>query len=141
MATTPNIILIPLLHRLTLTTSGGPLTKASLDLNVPQVRNQLALADGIFVIGLTEGVASADFEWMVAFYSGFDRDHQQATPIDLSATTFTSATVQGVRTPEYTTTTNFLLESRLQLWWRNPSGVSGAKAGIVSAVLGLRMST
>jgi hypothetical protein len=78
---------------------------------------------------------------MVAFYSGFDRDHQQTTPIDISATTFTSATPQGVRTPDYSATTNFLLESRLQLWWRNPSGINGAKAGIVSAVLGIRMST
>ena len=141
MGTTPNIILIPLLQRLTLTTSGGALVKSTLDLNVPQVRNQLALANGIFVVGLTEGVAATDFEWMVAFYSGFDRDHQQTAPIDVSATTFTSATPQGVRTPDYSATTNFLLESRLQLWWRNPSGINGAKAGIVSAVLGIRMST
>jgi hypothetical protein len=69
-----------------------------LDIAVPQVRNQLARASGTFVIGLREGVASADFEWMVAFYSGFDRDHQQPTAIDSSATTFNSAAVQGVGT-------------------------------------------
>jgi hypothetical protein len=60
MVTTPDSLLTPLSHGLTLTISGGPTPRSLFDLTVPQERSQLALARGIFVIGLTEGVACAD---------------------------------------------------------------------------------
>ena len=136
-----NIYYLPLFQRLMLSTGGIALTKSTLDLNIPQVRNALSQAAGIFIIGLTEAPVSTDFEWNVAFYSGFDRDHQQTAPIDINAVNFSAVLPQGQRSVEYTTTTNFLPESRLQLWWRNPTGISGSKSAVVSGILGIRLST
>lgn len=74
-------------------------------------------------------------DWDVAFNSGFDRNHELSQFIDIAATPIS---IPGpIRTPDYTTTSNFLLECRLQLWWRNHVGVSGPTA-VLSAVLGAR---
>ena len=135
-----NIVLIPIFHRLALTTNGVALTKSTLDLDTPQVRSLLPRCQGIFLVGLTEAVAAADFEWNVAFFSGFTRDVQPNTPIDIASTNMTAAATQGQRSAEYMTVANFLLESRLQLWWRNPANVTGVKSGIVSGAIGLRVS-
>lgn len=140
MAVPSNVVLLPLFQRLALTTNGTQGSKSVLDLNVPQLRTLLSQASALFLVGLTEQAPSTDFEWNVAFYSGFDRDHQPATPTDVAAAAFTSATPQGQRSADYTTVANFLLDTRLQLWWRNPNA-TGAKSGIVSAVLGVRLST
>lgn len=140
MAAPSNVILLPLFQRLTLTTNGTQGSKNVLDLNVPQLRTVVAQASALFLIGLTEQAPSADFEWNVAFFSGFDRDHQPATPTDIAATAFTSANPQGQRSADYTTVTNFLLDTRLQLWWRNPNA-TGAKSGIVSGAIGVVLRT
>lgn len=132
----PAVVLLPLFKGLSVTTNGTALAKSYLDLNVPQVKSLLPQAAGLFVIGLTENSQASDFEWNVSFISGFDRAHE-ALAIDIGASNLDSAS--GMRTAEYTTTTNFLLESRLQLWWRNKSGVSGVKTAQLSAVLGVHL--
>lgn len=135
---TQAIILVPLFKGLTVTTNGTALSKSTLDLNVPQVRNLLPQAAGLFIIGLTENSVSTDFDWNVAFISGFDQAHPAAA-IDIGSSALDSAS--GMRTAEYTTMTNFLLETRLQLWWRNKAGISGAKTAQLSAVLGVHLLT
>ncbi len=118
--------------------TGDDAAKSYLDLQVPQIRNMLPQASGLFVVGLTENAVATDFEWNIQFISGFDRIHE-AAPINIAASNLDSAS--GMRSAEYTTTSNFLLESRLRLWWRNKNGISGVKNAQLSAVLGVHLIT
>ncbi len=136
-----NVVLLPLFRRLVLTTTGTALQKSFLDLDVPRVRNVLPRCSAIFLVGLVENVPSTDFEMNVGFLSGFDRDHQPPSPIDIAASPITSVNVQGVRSADYNTTANFFPDTRLQLWWRNPSGITGVKSGQASGILGLVLRT
>ncbi len=136
-----NVLLVPLFRRLVLTTTGTALQKSVMDIDVPRIRGLLPRCEAIFIFGLVENVPSTDFEFNVAFFSGFDRDHQPATPLDIAATAITSVNVQGVRSLDYNTTPNFFPDTRLQPWWRNPSGISGVKTAQASAILGLKLST
>lgn len=136
-----NVVLIPLFFRLPVVTAGVALTKRTLDLDVPKFRSMLPQCTSMFLVGLTEGASAADLEWNVAFWSGFTRDVQVGNPIDIAATNMTAAAVQGQRSADYTVVANFLLDSRLQLWWRNPANSTGVNAGVVSGALGMRLST
>lgn len=132
------IIYVPLFRAMNVSTNGTALSKSTIDLEVPSLSELVAQAEGIFVVALTENVASTDIEWNVAFVSGFDRNHENSA-IDISATTFDSTMTYGVRSAEYTTETNFLLSTRLQVWVRNKAGISGVKAATLSAVLGIHI--
>ena len=136
-----NIVILPLFHRLPLTTAGVALSKRTLDLDVARFRDLLPRCSAIFLMGLTESASPADFEWNVAFWSAFTRDAQIGNPIDIASVAMSAAAPQGQRSAEYTTVANFLLESRLQLWWRNPTNITGVNAGIASGALGLRLSS
>jgi hypothetical protein len=104
---------------------------------VPAVRNLLPHCEALFLIGLTDGIASGQIDWNVGFFSGFDRGHQNASAFDIAATSFGAP--GSSRSVDYTTTANFLLDSRLQVWWANKTSVSGAKSALLSAVLGARL--
>lgn len=133
------IILVPLFQDLLLTTNGTPLSKLVMDLKVPRFTNLLPQSQAMFLITDTGGLPSSGVvQWNVAFHSGFDRNHEKSGgPFDIAAAPLN---IDGAfRSAEYTTTANFLLESRLQLWWQNDSGVNGPKTFRASAVLGLRM--
>jgi hypothetical protein len=104
------------------------LSKSTLDLDVPRARYALARCSAIFLIGLVENVPSTDFEFNVSFFSGFDREHQPATPIDVASSAITSANSQGTRSTDYTTVANFLADSRFQVWWRNPWVSTGTRS-------------
>ncbi len=135
------MLLLPLFRRRALVTTGTALQKSFEDLDIPRFRHALPRCTGLFMIGLVENVPSTEFEFNVAFFSGFDRDHQPATPLDIAASAINSSNTQGVRSADYTNVQNFLLDSRLQLWWRNPAGISGVKTGVASAILGQYLST
>jgi hypothetical protein len=117
-------------------TNGVALSKTTLDLDVPGLNQALLQASGVFLVGLTELAASTDLEWNLALISGADRAHENAA-FDIASNPFNSAAVGGVRSPDYVTLTNFLLESRAQLWWRNPTGITGEKRARITAVLGV----
>lgn len=138
MASSSPILLLPLFKGLQVSTNGTAQSKSYMDIYLPQLRNLLPQASGLFLVGLTENSQAGDFEWMVQFISGFDRVHE-ASPIDISNTPLDAAS--AMRTAEYTTTANFLLESRLRLWWQNHAGVSGIKSAQLSAVLGVHLIT
>ena len=129
-------LLIPLFRGLVVTTNGTALSKTTLNLDVPQVRYLLPQCEALFLIGVMEGLAQDLIDWNVGFIPGFDRDHEQASAIDIAATAFTLPS--PVRCPDYNTTTNFLSECRLQLWWRNHVDISGAKTATIGAILGAR---
>lgn len=135
---TSPIILLPLFKSMSITTVGTSLTKSSVDLNVSQFTNILPRLAGIFVIGLTENVAAADLEWNVNFIPGFDRQHE-GPAIDIASADFDSTLAAGVRSAEYTSVTAFLPSARLQVWWRNKSGVSGVKTAVISGILGIHL--
>lgn len=136
----PVIFTFPLFKAMPVITNGTALSKSTLDLDVPRFRNLLPRVAGLFLFGLTENAVSTDLEWNVGFISGMDRAHE-APPIDITTgnVNFDSTLLYGARNPEYTTVANFLLESRLQAWWRNKSGISGAKTGAITAMLGVRL--
>ena len=136
-----NVILLPLFRGLAVTTTGVALGKSVLDIDVARVRALLPRCTALFLVGLVENVPSTDLEFNVGFFSAYDRDHHPVSPIDIAATPITSASPQGTRSLDYTTTANFLPDTRLQAWWRNPAGVSGAKSGLISAILGARLSS
>ena len=127
---------IPLFRGLAVTTNGAALSKSLLDLDVPRFRNLLADCESIFLVALTENAIATDFEWNVAFVSGFDRAHEQPSPIDIAAAPFSSTAPNPVRSAPYTDLSKFLLDSRLQPWWRNQAGINGARSGVISCVLG-----
>ena len=132
--------LIPLFKGLQITTDGAPLSPTTLNLNVPQVTNLLPYCEALFLIGLTTGIADNQIEWNVRFFSGFDRNNELTTgspPYPIASANFTLG--GSARSADYTTLTNFLPESRLQLWWQNKSGVNGVKNATVSAILGARL--
>lgn len=131
-------IFLTLFRPMAITTIGTSLTKSTVDLDVSQFAGLLPRAAGMYVVGLTENCAAADLEWNIAFIPGFDRQHE-GSAIDIASSTFDSGTPSGVRSAEYTTTTNFLPKGRLQVWWRNKSGISGVKTGLISAILCIRI--
>lgn len=132
------IVYFPLFRALTVSSNGTALSKSTLDLQVPGISEVISQAAGLFIIGLTENVASTDLEWNVAFISGFDRNHE-ASAIDINTVTFDSTMTAGARSAEYTTTSNFLPSTRLQVWWRNKAGISGVKTATLSGVLGVHI--
>lgn len=137
---TPNspIIYLPVFKTMSVTTFGTSLTKSTIDIDLPQFSGMLLRASGIFVMGLTENVAAADFEWNLAFIPGFDRQHE-GTALDIATSPFDSTIPAGVRSAEYTTVAPFLPSSRIQAWWRNKSGVTGVKTAQISAILGIHL--
>ncbi len=138
----PILIPFPLFKGMPVATVGTSLTTSVLDIDVPQFRNILPRVTGMFLYGLTENVAAADFEWNVGFISGMDRSHE-APPIDITVgnVNFDSTLPYGARNPEYVTVANFLLESRLQAWWRNKNQISGVKSANITAVLYVRLAS
>lgn len=81
-------------------------------------------------------ISTNPLEWNVRCFAGFDRA-KEAPPFNISPTAFSAA--ENKRSVDYTTTGNFLLEGRLQLWWANANSISGEKSAIISAVLGARL--
>ncbi len=136
-----NIVIIPLFRGLVAATNGTPVSPSFLDIDNPRVRALLPHCAGIFLIGLVENVPSTDFEFNVAFFSGFDATHQPASPINIATTPINSGNPQGVRTGEYTQVQNFLPDSRLRASWQNQAGINGIRTGLISAALGCRLST
>lgn len=138
MSTFSRVILIPLFRDMSVATNGSPLSKTTLDLDVPRVRELLPHAEAIFLIVNTGGLPTAAVvDWNVAFISGFGREHVPPSAVDISSSAFD---VDGAkRSAEYTTLTNFLPDTRLQAWWRNASGVNGPKSAALSAILGVRL--
>lgn len=132
------ITYLPLFRAMIVSTNGTALSKTTIDLQIPRVSELFAQAAGVFVEALTENVASTDIEWNIAFISGFDRAHENSA-IDISSSTFDSTMTYGVRSAEYTTTSNFLLSTRLQMWIRNKTGISGVKTATLSGVLGVHV--
>lgn len=133
------ILLIPLCRGMSATTNGTALSKSTYDLQVPQLTNLLPRVAGLFVFGVTENVAAADFEWNVAMLIGFDRQHEAPTAVDIASVTFDATLSAGARSAEYTTVSNFMPHCRLQVWWRNKAGITGVKNGTMSAILGVHL--
>lgn len=131
------IQLIPLFKGLALATEDTQGTQTPLELDVPAVRNLLPHCEALFLFALTEGVAANMIDWNVAFYSGFDRNHQPSSPINIASSPLGAP--GSSRTLDYDDVGNFMLDTRLVLWWANKTGVSGVKTPILSAVLGARM--
>ena len=137
MASTP-IVYFPLFRAMVVTSNGTALSKSTLDLQITGISEAFAQAQGVFVIGLTENVANTDIEWNLSFISGFDRLHEAAA-IDINVVTFDSTMGAGARSADYTTATNFLPSTRLQVWWRNKTGISGMKTAHLSGILGVHL--
>ena len=138
------IILIPLFKALNIATNGvqGGTSgdESTLDLNLPAFRNLLPHAEGITIYFSMTGrpLANTNLEWSIFLISGFDRDHEYPTPVNLlGANTFVNVNGSG-RSTEYVNPANFLLESRLQLQYQNASGISGVNTASASAVAAVR---
>lgn len=135
-----SILLFPLFQDREFITNGEALSESSLDLDVAKFRTILPRCAGLFLIVNTQGLPGSTYmEWNVGFYTGFDRNREKGTRYDIAATSFSANGAE--RSVEYTTTANFLLESRPQAWWRNKAGISGVYSCRASAVLGARLQT
>ena len=128
--------IFPLFRKLSVSTDGTAGVKLFRDLDVRGLANALVHAEAVFLLGLTEGNVPSAVDWNVAFLSGFDRE-SQGSAIDIS-TASPFGTLGSQRSTDYTSTQNFHLDSRLQLWWANRAGVSGVKMPVLSAALGVR---
>ena len=129
----PKIILIPLFKRVQLFTNGTT-TPVWIDIVSERFRGILPFATSLTLYSLTEGAnATIDCEWNLGFWSGFDRDHEQAAIIPIAASWF--ATNGSVKAAAYSTTANFNLESRIQAGARNRASVTGLQTIFGSAVL------
>jgi hypothetical protein len=136
--TRSRVVIFPLFKDLTITSNGSPGSKTTLDLDVPGIRNLLPQAEALFLITSTVGLATTGImEWNVTCYSGFDRSNQPLPAFDISGSVFN---VDGSkRSSDYTATATFMLDSRLQLWWQNFTGVTGPRTAVIGAALGVRL--
>lgn len=136
--TRSRVMLFPLFKDLAVQTNGTALSKTSMDIDIPGLRALLPYAEALFLITSTDGLATTGIaEWNVAFASGFDKSREPFPSADISSSVFN---IDGPkRCVDYTTVTNFLLESRLTVWWQNATGVSGVKKFEIGAVLGVRL--
>ena len=132
------LILIPLFKGLNATTNGTPGgggASTTMDLDVPAVRSLLPRCDALFLLALTEGIPANTIEWNIPFFSGFDRNNQPTTGVNIAATNLGIA-IGSARSVDFTDKSKFNLDTRVQLWYQNMAGVSGAKNMTLSAVLG-----
>lgn len=131
------ILLFPLFKDLAVATTGTALEKTTMPLDVTGFRNLLPHAEAVFLLTHTDGLATPDvMEWNVTCFSGFQEEFQPFPSFDVAPS---DIDLDGhKRWSDYTTTANFNLDSRLVLWWRNASGVSGVKRATIGAALGVR---
>lgn len=78
---------------------------------------------------LSEGPMNNELEVGLLLVPGTTRE-QELTPVELVAVM--SVNDLPLRTVPYTSTTNFLPHSRLRLRFKNKTGTSGARTGVVS---------
>lgn len=133
------VFLFPLFKGLHITTNGVGGSNAVLDLEPAGFRNILPHAEGITIYSLMTGRPAADtnLEWSIFLISGFDRDHEYASPVNLLGASYIN--INGpARSTEYTTTSNFLLESRLQLQFHSVAGLNAAQGATIGAVPAVR---
>lgn len=127
------IQILPLLKGYKASTDGTQ-TSIYLDLEVPAFTELLPHAESMTLITLTEGApSSGNFEWNIGFLSGFDRGHQGSFIKLGDAANITTNVSQ--RHSAYSTISNFLLNSRLQLLVKNKDGQTGVQTATLSAVL------
>ena len=134
----PNFAWFPLFTGLMVTTNGAALSPSTLGIPLPQLSRALQQSRGLCIVGLTELVAGADFEWNIGLISGFTRNNENAR-FNIATANFNATALGGVRSPELVDLTKLLLESRLQLWYQNAAGVNGPRTARISAVLGSRL--
>jgi len=128
--------LFPLFKNMSVTTLAGGQTQTKLDLDVPGFRDALIQAEAIFLVTFTDLPAGNVVDWNIEFISGLDRQHER-NPVPILPTALTNPGV--ARSADYTTTTEFLPESRLRLWYANHVGVTSANTAVISAIVGVRM--
>lgn len=133
--TRSRIEIFPLFKNLQITTNGVAGSKSYLDIDVPGIRHALPHCEALWLITLMEGVAVDIVDWNITCFSGIDRTHEPAG-FDISVPDLTAPV--SARSADYATTSTFQLDSRLQLWYANHAGVSGAKSPSLTAVLGAR---
>ena len=87
-------------------------------------------AEWIAAVGvLSEGPLSNELEVGLLLVPGITRE-QELTPVELVPVM--SENNLPLRTAIYTTTTNFLPHSRLRIRFKNKTGTSGTRTGVVS---------
>ena len=128
--------LFPLFKNMSVTTLAGGQTQTKLDLDVPGFRDALIQAEAIFLVTVMDAPAGNVVDWNIEFISGLNRQHER-NPVPIVPTAFTNPGV--ARSADYNTTTEFLPESRLQLWYANHLGVTSANTAVISAIVGVRM--
>ncbi len=132
----PKVLLFELFKDMPVTTNGVAESATVLNLEVGPFRGILPKAASLALYGLVTEAAAADFEFNVAFVSGFDRNHEMpGSPFNIASAWFDATPTGGSRSSDYTTVANFLPEGRLQATWRNKANVTGVKNARISAVL------
>lgn len=135
--TSSRIVLIPLFQKLQLITPGNAIASPKYtELDVQKFRHILPFAEEMVLYTMGEQM-SANMNWGVFFLSGFTRSQEiSATPIQIGSTV-TNAAPGPLRHTAYSTTSNFLIESRIFVGVGNGSG-SAAESGIGSAMLAVK---
>ncbi len=126
-------ILVPLFRDLRLA-SDDDVNYSYIDLDAQQLANLLAFAEQVDVYVATNG-GNSWVVWNLELISGFDRN-TEAAAFALAASDF--GVTAGAAKVTYSTTANFMLNTRARLRYKRGPSQSGTKSILASAVLAVR---